>query len=238
MKIDKSKPPITNPANEQLKSKLRNAAELYEKQFLREMVKAMRNSVSHSAMTQPGMAENIYREQLDDKYVDSWVERGGTGFADMVYQEIVDKYFPHLESRGPKAPVRQIRPVSVSDRFQGVVAKPQGGQPTEKKTSDWQIQLGPNSGDKPSYLNVPWQSKFEKAFQLESGDQVAQLSHPSGLTSTFVFKGRLNPNLLGQTLAQGESFAQLSPETQILSWKISDADSQKGPSEKENKSFR
>jgi len=225
MKIQKNQAPIQDQ-NQQLKLKLKQAAELYEKQFLREMVKAMRKSVTHSAMTKPGMAEGIYREQLDEEYVESWVERGGTGFSDMVYQELVDKFFPHLQGKPTQA--HKVRPVDVSDRFAGIT---QSKEEPQLGRHSFRLALAPrkNNESEPSYLNLPWNSKFEKAFQLDSGEQVAQVSHPSGLNSTFVFKGQLKPGLLGQTLAGGESFAQLSFDAESVSWQIQDANSRKDP---------
>lgn len=225
MKIQKNQAPIPEQ-NLQLKQKLKRAAEMYEKQFLREMVKAMRKSVSHSAMTKPGMAEGIYREQLDEEYVESWVERGGTGFSDMVYQELVDKFFPHLQGKPTQA--HRVRPVNVSDRFAGIT---QSNEEPQVGRHSFRVAVVPQGANasQPSYLNLPWKSKFEKAFQLESGEQVAQVSHPSGLSSTFVFKGQLKPGLLGQTLAEGESFAQLSFDAESFSWQIQDANSRKDP---------
>lgn len=67
---------------------VREAAELYEEQFLREMVRAMRKTVPQSDLMAPNMAEKIYREQLDDQYVEAWVRNGGTGLADLIEQQI------------------------------------------------------------------------------------------------------------------------------------------------------
>lgn len=216
---------------QKLDNKLKQAAQMYEKQFLRQMVKAMRNSVSHSAMTKPGMAENIYREQLDDKYVEGWVDNGGTGFAEMVYTELVDKFYPQLGMGRSK---QKIRPVNLSDRYEGV-----SRSLTDKKTKKhtFNIQLGDQKGGATSYLKIPWQAKFEKEFELAGGQRVAQFKHPSGLRSTFVFKGQLQPGLLNKTLSEGENFAQLSPESQSLTWQIQDADSRKDSANKEKTSF-
>lgn len=220
MKINKANHPHNDP-NQALKDKLRGAAELYEKQFLREMVKAMRRSVDHSAMTKPGMAEGIYREQLDDQHVEHWVERGGTGFADIVYNEIVDKYFPQLRDQPPR---QGLRPVDLTDRFQGVSAMPAPGQPDKNQ---FLVQLGPEmSGE--SMLKVPWRAELTKAFQLPSGEQVVQMKHPEGLSSTFVFKGPTPSGQVGQEFEAGEGFARLSPEARSLTWQLDHANSRKG----------
>lgn len=206
---------------QKLDAKLKQAAGLYEKQFLRQMVKAMRNSVSHSAMTKPGMAENIYREQLDDKTVENWVDTGGTGFADMVYDELVNKFYPQLGTVKPK----QIRPMGLSDRYEGIsrsLTQPQSGKHT------FNIKLKAQDSSHTGLLNVPWKAKFEKEFDLGHGKTAAQFAHPeSGLQSTIVFSGKVKPGLLNKTLDQGENFAQLSPESQSLTWQIQGENSRK-----------
>lgn len=77
-------PPVRDP-------RVLDAAKMYEKYFLGQMMKAMRSTVSKSELEKPSMGEGIYREQLDDQYVDSWGERGGIGLADMIHDELVGK---------------------------------------------------------------------------------------------------------------------------------------------------
>lgn len=215
---------------QKLDGKLRKASQMYERQFLRQMIKAMRSSVSHSSLTKPGMAEKIYREQLDDKYVDSWVDSGGTGFADMVYQELIDKFYPQLG----KGQIKKIRPANLTDRYQGI-----SRSLTQPKQSQhlFHIKLKPQQETGTSYLNVPWRGKLESEMELASGEKLAMFSHPFGLKSTLVFRGQLKPGLLNKTLEAGENFAQLNAESQTLTWKIQGADSRKDSSVPENIGF-
>lgn len=76
--------------------KLRDVAKMYEGQFLREMVKAMRGTVTDSGFIKENQAEKIFREQLDQEYTDKWVDRGGLGFQDIIYNQLVEKYGPQL----------------------------------------------------------------------------------------------------------------------------------------------
>jgi Rod binding domain-containing protein len=229
MKTGKPQVKPLHPQLAKLDQKLRKAADLYEEQFLRKMVQAMRNSVSHSQLTRPSMAENIFREKLDDQTVNNWVKQGGIGFGDMIYQDLVEKFYPQLGGRKPK----QLRPVDISDRFQGISRSASSPQ-LEKHT--FNLQLAPQKASK-SYLQVPWQGKLEKQFTLHNGDQVAMFSHPFGLKSTFVFRGQVQPGLLNKTLNEGEDFAQLSPQSQNMTWQIERINSRKDPSEGENASF-
>ena len=205
---------------QKLDNKLKQAAQMYEKQFLRQMVKAMRNTVSHSEMTKPGMAENIFREQLDEKYVDGWMKTGGTGFSEVIYKDLVNKFFPQLQ----KSPKKMARPKSITDRFKGLKAP---AALEQKNKQSFNLMLSPAKGK--SYLQLPWQGKFEKQFELESGEKVAMFSHPFGLKSTFVFQGQMNPGLLDKNLSAGENFALLSPETQSMTWQVEKTDSLKAP---------
>lgn len=214
---------------QKLDRQLKKASHMYEKQFLRTMVKAMRDSVSHSSLTKPGMAEKIYREQLDDKHVEGWVDRGGTGFGDMVYKQLVDRFYPQL---GPRK-IKQLRPMNLSDRYQGVSRSLAS---RDKKEHTFNIQLGPQKKET-SYLKLPWQGTLEKEFEMGNGQKVALFSHPFGLQSTFVFQGQLEPGLLNKTLLDGENFAQIGPGEQSVTWKVEDANSRKDPSEGKNNSF-
>ncbi|MCB0377986.1 MAG: rod-binding protein [Bdellovibrionales bacterium] len=213
-----------------LDDKLKHAAKLYEKQFLREMIKAMRNSVSHSDLMKPSMAENIYREQLDQEYVEAWGDRGGVGFADMVYNELVEKFYPQLGGAHKPKP---MRPINLSDRYQGISRSL--SHPKENKHV-FHVQMGESA--QKSYLNLPWQGKLEKQFDLENGQKVAMFSHPFGLTSTFVFKGQLQPGLLDKSLTAGSPFAEMAGNSQSITWQVQSMDSHKAASVKENKGFR
>lgn len=230
MKIDKNQVQQLNPQMQKLDRKMREASQMYEEQFLRHMVRAMRNSVDHAKMTAPSMAEGIYREQLDDEYVQSWVKQGGVGFGEMIYQDLAEKFYPQM---GIRHKPKEIRPMNLSDRFQGI-----SRSLTEKaqKKHTFLLEMGPQKTEK-SYLQLPWQGKLEKEFEMEDGQKVALFSHPSGLKSTFVFQGKMEPGLLNKTLSEGENFAQLSPESQNLTWQIEDANSRKDSSELKNSDF-
>lgn len=80
----------------QAKKKIRGVAELYEKQFLRDMVKQMRSTVSFSDVSKPSFAEGYFSEQLDQEYVEKWGDGGGIGLGDMIYQQLISQYGPRM----------------------------------------------------------------------------------------------------------------------------------------------
>lgn len=71
--------------------KLKEASQLYEKHFLKELVKAMRKTAPQSSFTKPSMAEKIYKQKLDEEYVEKWGDREGIGLADMIYRHVKDR---------------------------------------------------------------------------------------------------------------------------------------------------
>lgn len=98
MKILKNQIQNLNPIPEKKNPDSRNpqvlkAARMYEQTFLNEMVKAMRGSVQKSDLIQENMAEKIFKDQLFDKHVETWTQNGGVGMADLIYDEIMEKYF-------------------------------------------------------------------------------------------------------------------------------------------------
>lgn len=87
------------PLPPRLEKQLRKAAKMYEQQFLGEMIKAMRSTVTESDLTKPNMAERIYKDQLFDQYAEKWVNNGGNGLADVIYNEIREKLLPQKMRR-------------------------------------------------------------------------------------------------------------------------------------------
>ena len=86
---------------EQQEQKLRDVSQLYEKQFLREMVKAMRGTVTESEFMKANQAEKIFKEQLDQEYVEKWGDHGGIGLAKLIHEQLLDKLGPALGIKTP-----------------------------------------------------------------------------------------------------------------------------------------
>lgn len=88
-----------------LDQQLQKAAKMYEQQFIEEMMNAMKKTVDHSGITQPSLAEKIYKDELYTQYAEKWVESGGNGLADMIYKELKEKILPSQHSRYVSSPV-------------------------------------------------------------------------------------------------------------------------------------
>lgn len=100
---------------EELKKSIREAADQYEKYFLTQMLKAMRSTISDKGGILPaGQGQKIFQEQLDDQYIEAWNKRGGVGYSDLIYNQVLERYGAQMGLRPREA-------------------KPQGVLPLEKK---------------------------------------------------------------------------------------------------------
>src|SRR3954466_11813599 len=84
--------PRTAEGTKRDNKQLMDASKMYEHHFLQEMVKAMRSTVQESDLNSGGIGDKIYKDQLDDKYVESWSDQGGIGLANMIYDDMMEKY--------------------------------------------------------------------------------------------------------------------------------------------------
>lgn len=92
----------TRGAKQDDETRLREAAQMYEEQFLGEMVKAMRRTIPESDFMKPSSAEKIFREQLDQQYVEAWADKGGIGLADLIVDQIKEAQ-SQIQARGQNA---------------------------------------------------------------------------------------------------------------------------------------
>jgi flagellar protein FlgJ len=155
--------------------KMREAAEMFEGQFLDQMVKSMRSTVDHSELTEPSMAEGIYNNQLDQEYVKSWVGRGGVGLADLIVDQLREKF--GMAGRPSPRPAGPI-PLEQKQNF-----KMQKVDETDRKL---EFKVETVKGDKVSSL---WNGIIESSFKTDGGKSVIQVGHDNGLKSRLVFNG-------------------------------------------------
>lgn len=191
--------PLTNPrANEDLDSKFKEVSKLYEKQFLREMVKSMRSTVHEGGFIQSNQAEKIFRDQLDNEYVESWGDQGGIGMSDLIYKQLQERFGQNsMRGRGlskPKGPlpINQESQFNMKSRMnsQGLQTQmrlktppldgSRGPQTNDPKTNDPKkedaVPLPKSNGSvgvKSSVsLNMPWGGQLLKAYQVPSDSSI------------------------------------------------------------------
>lgn len=216
--INSMKPTTQVRSNEGVDQKLREVSELYEKQFLREMVKAMRQTVQHGGMTEPSTAENIFREKLDHEYVESWGQRGGVGLADVIFGQLKEKFNP----TGPRLlPPQGPMPLDRSLKFKIDETKPLGIPvlPSAESTKGTDMSyLIDYEGSRS--VQAPWDGKVLQSFSGLDGRQTLKLGHDNGLVSTLHFLGTSKNLHTGDRVAAGDKLGLTSPDGSQLTWQI------------------
>ena len=189
--------------------RLLGAARMYEQQFLREMVKAMRQTVNESDFMPANMGEKIFRDQLDDKYVEEWSQTGGIGFADLIYNHVIDRYQNQFKSiHRPKSPLPSQGNPSFNFKVQD--------QGNKTKIHIQRPQTGASLSHPQSVVS-PWDAKVT----LTEGSSLKAyiLDHGEGLTSTIAFDG--TPVVQsGQTVKAGTKLGLLNPSSRDIFWNI------------------
>jgi flagellar protein FlgJ len=193
-----------------VEKKLQDVASLYEKQFLREMVKQMRTTVSESEWMPSGFAEKYYREQLDQQYVESWGDRGGIGLSKVIYDQLMERYGERLGIRLPKQKAAGPLPLGVRDQWTGDI---------QEKNKAIRFDRTKNDTGKPLKLEAPWDGQWLGSFQLDNGQQVAKISH-DGIQSTFVGHFQFGDKEIGAVVKAGEVFGTLTPDAKSFLWKL------------------
>ncbi len=207
---------ISSPS-EQIKpernQRVDEVAKMYEKQFLREMVKAMRGTVSASEMTKPSMGEEIYRGQLDEQYVENWGDTGGLGLADVIYDELMEKYVgPSMRQPLPKGPLsltnRDIARVQKLPQEAGMV-----------KQAPMKVEVRPSADGQPAKIQTPWDAVVLAKTKVD-GRTTVLLEHPSGHRSAFIFDGVAIDHQPGQKIPKGAPIGILNPAAKSFLWNL------------------
>ena len=194
-----------------IESKTRNAAKMYEKTFLRQMVKAMRQTIPKGGMVKRSMAEGIFEEKLDHKYVDSWADKGGVGLADIIYDQIVERFGSQLGMRTRLAKPRGPLPFKQTQHLQVSGKKiPNGASFTMKNVQKSEGRME---------ITSPWPGMLLKCDLLPDGRWMAEVGHDSGLVSKLVFSGQRERSV-HERVEAGTRLGFLSEEANDFIWQI------------------
>lgn len=203
------------PTPEQIDQQFQDVSKLYEKQFLREMVKAMRSTVHESGFIKQNQGEKIFREQLDQENVEKWGDRGGIGLADMIYKQLVDRYG---EAAGLKQRVDKVNgPISVEH-----LAQFQVRQQTNPGNFPVTYEFEKKSLEDSALMNLqsPLAGRIARNVKLGADQTLLEIMHEDGLQSRMVFRGHSPSLVQGQMVDQGETVGLLSPEARSFFWAL------------------
>ncbi len=189
---------------------LRDVASLYEKQFLREMLKQMRSTVTESELMPSSFGEKYYREQLDHQYVESWGDSGGIGLGKMIYDQLMDRYGERLGIRVPREKLKGPLPLKQQDQWNGEI---------QEKNKAIQFTRKSEGDGKPVTVDCPWDGKWLGNFQLDNGLQAAKIQH-DGVKSLLVGNFQFGNHAVGDQVSAGEGLGTLAPNSKSFLWRI------------------
>ena len=218
---------MTPPEPKSIQTKFREVSDLYEKQFMREMVKAMRSTVQESGFVKTNQAEKIFREQLDDHYVEKWSEKGGVGFSDIIYDQLMQKYGPVLNKaqlKQPHAPIAMDPKSNTSVKFQ--VTKNSMDKSGERM--DMIISAKDGKWDR-SQVVSPWAGTLLNKIALGEDQQALEIDHGNGLLGRYIFKGQVADLAPSSKLEAGQVLGRVSPDAKALYWSLHGASAETGP---------
>lgn len=196
--------------------KLKNVAEMYEKHFLREMMRSMRSTVHEGGFVKTNTGEKIFREQLDQEYVEKWGDRGGIGLADMIYDQLIEKFGVQMGIK--QAPNKPVGPVLLNEKSQYSIQR-QKSMNQPDRTLSYQIEKNPKNFDK-TMISSPWSGTLLNQMDLSVDEKLIEIAHDNGLKSQIIFRGLASPLSSGQKLESGETVGLLSPEAKTFFWNI------------------
>lgn len=205
IKIQKTFNIPKRPDVEKQKAQLKEAAGMYEQHFLREMTKGMRNTVSPSQ--EPSFGEKIYQGQLDNEYVEAWSKKGGVGFADMIYNQMSERYFPNADGKNQLKKLQGPLPIT-----------PQA--PIKVRTVDpgsaYLLESKPGANE----VRSPWEGKVGQVLADEHIGNVMRIDHKNGFTSRIQFAGQLDAIKVGQDVEAGQKLGLVSEKRPQVAWKV------------------
>jgi flagellar protein FlgJ len=183
---------------------------MYEEHFMREMVRAMRSTVPESELLPASMGEKIFKDQLDDKYVNEWTARGGVGLADMIYENVMEKYMGQRGYQRPKGPM----PLDKKHEFQLNVEKSEG------PSTQMRIRGQLHQDDSALQMTAPWGGKVSLQNDPSSSLKAYFIEHDNDLKSVLAFQGT---SLIkdGDEVQAGQPLAILDPNLNEIYWKLS-----------------
>ncbi len=213
------------PTAQEIDQQVKDAAKAMEGKFLEEMMKQMRSTVQDSEGFIPTtQAEKIFREQLDQKYVSQWSDKGGLGLADMIYQQIMDKYGEKLGLRAPQMKPQGPLPLHSNPKGIKIQNSPEikaDSQNSNKTSFMFDLQKAAVDLQDPSSNQVlaPWSGSVAQIKDMGTQEYLMDLNHENGATSRIVFKGQPQVSQ-GQEVQAGQKIGLFSPEAKSLFWTI------------------
>lgn len=194
---------LSENTNRVTEEKLREVSDLYENQFIREMIKQMRATVHEGGFIKQNNAEKIFRSQLDEQYADQWGKAGGIGLSDIIYDQLMAKYGEKIGLR--TAIEKPQGPLDFNQKsiFAGVVSRPASVNSANNLLSPTTFKLQAMSGTEgqvfdreknqlsaPVFeLKNPWAGILLDKKYSEMDQMQYRIKHDNGLESLILMRG-------------------------------------------------
>ncbi len=200
------------------KEKLREVADMYEKHFLKEMLKQMKATVSEgTGMFKKNNAEKIFQEQLDDEYTTQWNKQGSFGLSDLVYNQLMDRYGTQF---GLKEPLQKpAGPIELNQKKHDIE--------NLKSGEDFSIKIEAKDPSGASIENQPvknpWAGTLQSKELINNDHTLYKIKHDNGLESLITIQGAASEKTRflssGDYLQAGDELG-LAKETSPLFWTV------------------
>lgn len=156
--------------------KLREVADLYEKHFIKEMMKQMKASLPEGGLIKKNNAEDIFQDQLDDQYSAEWNKNGSFGISDLIFQQLTERF--GTKDNGLEKPVGPIEFKKPSEMLKILDAPEQTYKINPK-----------NSELKNIDVKSPWAGTLQNKNQVNDDQTSYRIKHDNGLESLILIRG-------------------------------------------------
>lgn len=215
--IPKAMPIRPRRTVEEMDARLREASKMYEKLFMNEMMKAMRSTVHEGGLIKQNSAEKLFRDELDQEYVNKWSEKGGLGFSEIIYNSMIEKFGVQMGLKSPVEKPKGPLPLNEKSNFNGVTRMPTASP----KEISYRFDRGDSAPEAAlTGVHAPWSGLLTGKKDLADGSHLLEISHDNGLQGQLVFRGSTERLKVGQSLQEGEKIGLLSPEAKSFFWTL------------------
>ncbi|MFN3454909.1 MAG: rod-binding protein [Pseudobdellovibrio sp.] len=203
-------------------AKVREVADVYEKYFLKEMMKQMRSTVQEGGLLKANNAEKIFQEQLDDQYSAEWNKRGGFGLSDLIYQQLTDKFGAQLGIKSEDKPLKGPIPFENKVNVKHLGAH-DISQSDKQKSTTFVLEPEKSNTDRNIEVKSPWAGVLQNKKILEGDRTSYEIKHDNGLESLILTQGA--PSEKTRYLAAGDKLEAgqplgLAESTSPLVWTV------------------
>jgi flagellar protein FlgJ len=225
-KFQSAQPVTAEAKTKAADDKLHEVAELYERHFIREMMKQMRSTVHEGGFIQQNNAEKIFREQLDDQYSEQWSKSGGIGLSNMIYDQLIEKFGVKMglkqrvdKPQGPLALTHKSQLTGIAGAAPGSA---ESGDHGPKSSSSITFKMQSPENQKVQLSN-PWEGILLDKKYLEMDQMQYRIKHDNGLESLILTRGTglgLEQNLSpGDTIQAGQQLGWVSSASPLF-WTV------------------